>query len=56
MRLSRAISRARIHFLLAYGVRAPASTLGSLPMITHSVPPITPMPTTIPPPMVQSDR
>ncbi len=52
MRLSRAISSARVHFFAAYGVSAPPRTEGSLAMMTHSVPAMTPIPTTIPPPIV----
>ncbi len=50
MRLSRAISRARISLRMLTMVMAPPRSVGSLPMITHSVPSTTPMPSTMPPP------
>ena len=50
--LSLAISIHLPHFFAAYGVNAPARTVGSLPNITHSTPAITPIPATVPPPMV----
>ena len=50
IRLSLATSRARISLRMLTAVIAPPRSVGSLPTITHSVPSITPIPSTMPPP------
>ena len=45
-RLASAISPARRVFFNEYGLTAPPRTVGSLAMITHSTPSMTPMPVT----------